>query len=125
VDSENSATKVVDPQLINNFIDAVLPDYTYERYSVSPVNCNRDYNMVNSATTQTSYGLIPEGGSVYGLGVKYGLGGAGEDFSTEQFGVSIESNLKSDNPQGIYIFVKARARLVYNAGSVQLVQLFL
>lgn len=122
VDSENAATKVVDPQLINNFIDSVLPDYTYERYSVSPVNCNRDYNMVNSATTQTSYGLIPEGGSVYGLGVKYGLGGAGEDFSTEQFGVSIESNLKSDNPQGIYIFIKARARLVYNAGSVQLVQ---
>ena len=122
VDIDNTATMVVDPQLINNFIDSILPDYTHERYSISPVNCNRDYNMVNSATAQTSYGLIAEGGSVYGLGVKYGIGGAGEDFSTEQFGVSIESNLKSDRPQGMYIFVKARAQLMFDAGSIQLKQ---
>ena len=122
VDPDNTATMVVDPQLINNFIDSILPDYTHERFSISPVNCNRDYNMTNSATVETSYGLIPEGGSVYGLGVKYGIGGAGEDFRTEQFGVSIESNLKSDRPQGMYIFIKARAQLMFDAGSIQLKQ---
>lgn len=122
VDSENTASKVVDPQLIKNLIDAVSPDYTNDRLSISPVNCNRNYNMVESATAETSYLQIAEGGSVYGLGVKYGIGGAGEDFTSEQFGVSIESDLKSDNPIGVYIFIKAKAALAYSPNGVQLLQ---
>lgn len=122
VDSENIASKVVDPQLIQNLIDAVSPDYTNDRLSISPVNCNRNYNMVESSTAETSYLSVAEGGSVYGLGVKYGIGGAGEDFSTEQFGVSIESDLKSDNPIGVYIFIKAKSVLAYSPNGVQLLQ---
>ena len=122
VDSENIASKVVDPQLIQNLIDAVSPDYTNDRLSISPVNCNRNYNMVESSTAETSYLSVAEGGSVYGLGVKYGIGGAGEDFSQEQFGVSIESDLKSDNPIGVYIFIKAKSVLAYSPNGVQLLQ---
>lgn len=121
-DPENTTSKVVDPQLIQNLIDAVSPDYTNDRLSISPVNSNRNYNMVESSTAETSYLQIAEGGSVYGLGVKYGIGGAGEDFSTEQFGVSIESELQSDNPIGVYIFVKAKSVLAYSPNGVQLIQ---
>ena len=46
----------------------------------------------------TSYSRVADGGSVMGLGVSYGIGDAGEDFSQEQFGVSIESQLDTDNP---------------------------
>ena len=119
---EDANTKLCDPQLIRNFVDSVLPDYTYERFSISPLNCNRDYNMTTTVAGETAYNNIPEGGSVYGLGVKYGIGGAGEDFTTEQFGVSIESDLLSDRPMGVYIFIKARATLAYKEGSVQLIQ---
>ena len=56
-----------------------------------------------------------------GIGVKYGLGG-GEDFSMEQFGVSIDSQLTADNPIGVYIFIKSGARLVYNKNGVQVIQ---
>ena len=122
VDPQNSATKVVDPQLLQNLIDAVSPDYTNDRLSISPVNANRNYNMVESSTAETSYLQIAEGGSVFGLGVKYGIGGAGEDFSTEQFGVSIESDLKSDNPIGVYIFIKSKSALAYSPNGVQLLQ---
>lgn len=119
---DDASTKLVDPQIIRNFVDAVLPDYTYERFSISPVNSNRDYNMTTTSAGELSYNNIPEGGSVYGLGVKYGIGGAGEDFTTEQFGVSIESDLLSDRPMGVYIFVKARATLAFKDGSIQLMQ---
>ncbi len=119
---DDASTKLVDPQIIRNFIDAVLPDYTYERMSISPVNSNRDYNMTTTVAGELAYMNIPEGGSVYGLGVKYGIGGAGEDFTTEQFGVSIESDLKSDRPMGVYLFIKARATLAFKDGSVQLSQ---
>ena len=119
---DDASTKLVDPQIIRNFVDAVLPDYTYERFSISPVNSNRDYNMTTTSAGELSYNNIPEGGSVYGLGVKYGIGGAGEDFTTEQFGVSIESDLLSDRPMGVYLFIKARATLAFKDGSVQLMQ---
>ena len=103
------------------FVEAVLPDLAQDKTSISPVNANRDYTMVTTAT-DASYTNIAEGGGLTGLGVKYGIGGGGEDFSTEQFGVSIESDLKMDNPQGCYIFIKARSQLVYNANGVQLLQ---
>lgn len=122
VDSENTATSVVDPSLIKNFIDAVSPDYSNDRISISPVNCNRDYNMAESVTSESSYLSIADGGSVYGLGVSYGIGGAGEDFSLQQWGVSIESDLKSDRPMGVYLFIKAKAALIYSPQGVQLQQ---
>ncbi len=122
VDSENAASTVVDPQLIQNLIDAVSPDYTNDRMSISPVNCNRNYDMVESATSQDSYLSVAAGGAVYGLGVSYGIGGAGEDFSQTQWGVSIDSELKSDRPMGVYLFVKAKATLMYSPSGVQLMQ---
>jgi hypothetical protein len=77
--------------------------------------------MITNASG-SSYSNIAEGGALTGLGVKYGLGGTGEDFSTEQFGVSIDSELDRDRPIGVYIFVKAKAQLVYNRNGVQLIQ---
>ena len=122
VDSENAASTVVDPQIIQNLIDAVRPDYTNDRMSISPVNCNRNYDMVESSTAQSSYLSVADGGAVYGLGVSYGLGGAGADFSMEQWGVSIDSDLKSDRPMGCYLFVKAKASLLYSPNGIQLQQ---
>ena len=121
-DTQNTGTTVADSQYMRTLIEAVSPDISNERMSISPVNCNRLYNMVESSTAETSYLNVAEGGPVYGLGIKYGIGGAGEDFSQEQFGVSLESGLKSDNPIGVYIFVKARAQLVFSGTGVQLVQ---
>ncbi len=117
----NEDTKLPDPQIIKGLMDAVLPNYGMTRTSISPANMNRDYNMATSITDEFSYNNIPLGGSIMGLGVKYGLGG-GEDFSMEQFGVSIDSQLTADNPIGVYIFIKAGARLVYNRNGVQVVQ---
>jgi hypothetical protein len=122
VDTQNTQSTLPDSQYIRTLIEAVSPDLTNDRVSISPANCNRKYNMVESSTSETSYLNVPEGGAVYGLGIKYGIGGAGEDFSTEQFGVSLESGLLSDNPIGVYLFVKARAQLVYSPNGVQLAQ---
>ena len=117
----NSATLLPDPQIVKGLMDAVVPNYGMTRYAISPVNMNRDYNMTTSITGQYSYNNIPEGGSIMGLGVKYGLGG-GDDFSMEQFGVSVESELTADRPIGVYIFIKAGARCIYNKNGVQLEQ---
>ena len=124
MNATNTQSKVVDPQLVKNLVLAISPDsqYSMERLSVSPVNMNRNYNMTTSATGEDSYMNIAEGGGVYGLAVKYGIGESGDDFTSEQWGLSIESDLKSDNPMGVYIFIKAKAQLLYSPNGVQLLQ---
>ena len=117
----NEDSNLPDPQIVKGLVDAIVPHYHMSRTAISPANMNRDYNMTTSVSGEFSYNNIPLGGSVMGLGVKYGLGG-GEDFSMEQFGVSIDSNLTADNPIGVYIFIKSGARLIYNANGVQLQQ---
>lgn len=125
-DYVNSITKdangvLPDPQIIKTFIEAIHPQGGGDKLSISPVNSNRLYDMATNLAS-TSYSKIPEGGSVIGLGVKYGLSGQGEDFSTEQFGISIESELDMNNPIGVYIFIKSKAQLVYNSNGIQLLQ---
>lgn len=119
---DDGSTQLPDPQLVGNLIDAVSPDYTADRFSISPSNMNRDYTMVISSSTDTAYNLIPEGGAVMSLAVKYGIGGAGEDFSSEQFGLSIESQLNRDRPMGVYIFVKSRQQLLFSPSGIQVLQ---
>ena len=43
-----------------------------------------------------------------GLGVTYGIGDAGEDFTNQQFGVSIESELNTDNPVGVFFVLQGK-----------------
>jgi len=124
VDAENTSSKVVDPQIVKTLVQAISPDsqYSMERLSVSPVNMNRNYNMIASTTGEDSYMNIAEGGGVYGLAVKYGIGESGDDFTQEQWGLSIDSDLKSDNPIGVYIFIKSKSQLLYSPQGVQLRQ---
>ena len=124
VDPENTTSKVVDPQIVKTLVEAISPDsqYSMERLSVSPVNMHRNYNMTTGATAEDSYLNIAEGGGVYGLAVKYGIGESGDDFSQEQWGLSVESDLRSDNPIGCYIFIKSKSQLLYSPQGVQLRQ---
>ena len=124
VDPENTTSKVVDPQIVKTLVEAISPDsqYSMERLSVSPVNMHRNYNMTTGATAEDSYLNIAEGGGVYGLAVKYGIGESGDDFSQEQWGLSVESDLRSDNPIGVYIFIKSKSQLLYSPQGVQLRQ---
>jgi hypothetical protein len=117
---DDSRTTLPDPQIIKGLYDAVVPAFNQVRTTISPENTNRSYVM-GTLKEPTSYSRIPDGGAVMGLGVKYGIGDAGEDFSTQQFGVSIESELSTDNPIGVYLFFKAKATLVYNNMGVQLI----
>ena len=114
-------TQLIDPQIIKGLYDSVVPVFHQTRSTISPDNTSRDY-LMGTLNQANSYSRVVNGGPVYGLGVRYGIGDAGEDFSQEQFGVSIESELDTDNPVGVYLFFKSKATLLYNQTGVQLVQ---
>ena len=116
-----SRTGVPDPQIVKGLYDAIVPDYHQVRTSIGLNNFQRDYTMVTSQDDD-AYNNVADGGPVFGLGVQYGIGDAGDDFSSEQFGISIESKLDTDNPIGVYLFFKAKATLVYSQNGVQLIQ---
>ena len=117
----DSDVQLPDPQLVKGLVDAITPTISNHKYSISPVNMRRGYNLT-TVNTAASYSTVAEGGSVMSLAVKYGIGGAGEDFSAEQWGVSIESKKLQDSPTGVYIFIKAKAQLLYSPNGVQLLQ---
>ena len=119
-DAVNNPTNLPDSEIVKGLYDAIVPPYHQTRTSISPANMTRNYTMATSATEETAYNLIPQGGAVMGLGVKYGIGDSGEDFSTEQFGASIVSDLATDNPIGVFLFFKAKATLLYSQQGVQL-----
>jgi len=116
---ENSKTLVPDPELLKHFVDSVIPEYMTDRSSVSSQNNNRRYNMLAAAN---SYLDVGDGGALFGIGMKYSQYNSGQDFSNQQWGCSLESNLTSDNPISVFIYVKARATLLWGPNGIQLIQ---
>ena len=116
---KDSATLVPDPELLKHFVDSVIPEYMTDRSSVSPQNNNRRYNMLAAGK---SYLDVGDGGALFGIGMKYSQYNSGQDFSNQQWGCSLESNLTSDNPISVFIYVKARATLLWGPNGIQLLQ---
>jgi len=114
-------TTVADPQLLKEFLQSIIPEYQLDRTSVSPQNFARTYDLLNDGGAN-SYTKMPDGGAVFGLGVRYSQFNSGQDFSAEQWGVSLDSTLTSDNPISVFLFFKAKATLLWSGSGVQLIQ---
>ena len=111
---KDSNQKQVDPQVIRNFMNSVIPFNKISHTSVSPVNTNKLY-------TSNDNGVL-EGGSLWGVGVCYStLGADGADFSREAWGVQMDLNLDDNNPTSAFIFVHHKNTLVYKAGQVSVI----
>lgn len=119
--SENAGTLVADSQLAKQFVSSIIPEKMTNRTTIGAVNLNRDYTMDIASTSVPKYTEIAEGGALFGIGCRYSQFNGGQDFKDQQWGVSLESDLTTDNPQSLFIFVKSKASLVYSPNGVQLI----
>ena len=110
-----------DPQLARMFAESVVPEAMVDKTSLGPHNGSRDYTMTSDGVAG-SYKAVKDGGSLFGVGVRYSQFNDGEDFSQQQFGVALESDLTTDNPMGIYLYFKSKARLVWGPNGVNLLR---
>jgi hypothetical protein len=115
-----------DSQLNRQFIEAVVPEYADDRVAMSKLTSSRDYGMVDTAVN-TGYKKVVDGGAVFGLGMRYSKFNLGQDFSREQWGLSLESNLgevagAAGLAQSVFMYFKAKAVLVYGPNGVQMIQ---
>ena len=108
-----------DPQLALQFAQAVIPEYMTDRSAMGPMNNNRNYNL-GLGVGALNYKKQINGGPLFGIGMRYSQFNSGQDFSSEQWGVSLNSSLTTDNPQSVYIFFKNKTTLVFNQSGVQI-----
>jgi len=115
---------ISDSQLAKQFAEAIIPEYMLDRTSLSNRNLNRNYTMDagfdGKNVITPDYKTLPEGGALFGLGMRYSQFNKGQDFSTQQWGCSLESDLTTDNPQSVFLFFKAKAVLSWDSNNIQL-----
>ncbi len=110
----NNETSVVDPQVIKNFLGAIIPEKHHIRTSASPLTCNRNFTVSNN--TGTGYRNMPDTGAIYGVGQLYDmLDSEGVDFSQAQFSIQMTNQLTDGNPISAYLFIKSKVVVAYSS----------
>jgi len=110
---KNSNTKQVDPQIIRNYMNSIIPFNKISHTLISPITCNKSYS------TDTA-GVL--GGNIFGVGVAYDvLGSDGADFSQQSWGMQLDLGLDDNNPNSAFVFVHHKNTLVYDKGQVQVI----
>ena len=111
---KNGNTQQVDPQVIRNFMNSVLPFRKISHTLVSPITTNKSY-VSNDLS-------VSEGGAIYGVGVAYDvLGSDGADFSQDAWGLQMDLALNDNNPNSAFIFVHHKNTLLFDGGQVQVI----
>ena len=113
---ETPAISTVDPQVVTFARDSIKAGMNL-RSEVSPINTNRLY-------TGATPPLTADGGVMECLGVPFDTvgTGVGEDFSTTPFGIQMETDLTTDSPNALFLFVHSRQTLVFSPQGIQVVQ---
>ncbi len=114
---KTSKQKQVDPQVIRNGMNAIIPFNKISHTIMSPVNTNKDW-------TSNDNGVL-NGGLNYILGIAYDTVGsdtAGGNFMNEAFGVQMNLALTDNHPVSAFIFVHAKQTLMFNNGQIQVMQ---
>lgn len=114
-----------DPALQRNFMDAVR---SFSQIGRTMASTNNTFlNCPQGSLSQVGLvggfdKTVAEGGSVFGVGVNYdSISDEGQDFSTQNWGVMLETGITQDVPHSVYLFIHAKNTLVFNDGGVQVV----
>jgi len=113
---ETPSISTVDPQVVTFARDSIKAGMNL-RSEVSPINTNRLYKGKTPP-------LTADGGVMECLGVPFDTvgTGVGEDFSTTPFGIQMETDLTTDSPNALFLFVHSRQTLVFSPQGIQVVQ---
>ena len=70
----------------------------------------------------TSDQKVIDGGINYGIGVAFDtISNQGVDFSSTNFGINMDMDLVTDNPQAVYMFVHHKNTVVFNQSGIQVI----
>jgi len=113
---ETPTISTIDPQVVTFARDSIKAGMNL-RSEVSPINTNRLY-------TGAAPPLTADGGVMECIGVPFDTvgTGVGEDFSSTPFGIQMETDLTTDSPNALFLFVHSRQTLVFSPQGIQVIQ---
>ena len=104
-----------DPQVVRNFMNAIVEFSKLNRTNASPVN-----TFVETDGTYGYKETIQGGSPGAGIGCAMDvISGQGIDFSRVPFGIQMELDLDLDFPNALYLYIHAKNTLVMSGDSIQ------
>lgn len=111
---DDLTSKVADPQLYRNFMNAFVPYMKNQKTQIGPITSDRIGVTDNTA--------FADAGSMFGIGVSFdSISGEGVDFRSENFGAQLETGLTADNPHSAFLFVRSKQTLVMSPNGLQVI----
>ncbi len=106
-----------DEQITRNYINSIQSFFKNTRNSITPQNMR-----MTDGTAQAVRNQFVNGGCAFGIGVAFDtISNQGIDFRTTPFGINMELDLTTDNPNAVYMFVHSKQTLVFNQNGIQVV----
>ena len=119
VQQRDPANKFPDSQIIRNFVNAIQSFPKNTRNLMKPENM---YLSDVGPLTDAGYNTYIDGGAGFGVGVAFDtISNQGIDFSNTNFGINMDLDLVTDNPQSVYMFVHSKQTLVFNQQGIQII----
>jgi len=125
---DSPSTLLTDPVILKDYVSAIKGFDMNMKNCLSVENTNRDFSTDQVALADRNKKLVqytttPNGGQIWGLGINYDeLGGEGTDFRDENWGMNIQSDLTSDRPHSVFIFVNSEQSVFFNQNGIQVQQ---
>ena len=108
-----------DAQIVRNYMNAVQNFAKINRTSVGP----ETFRSIGYGTAYADAKTIVKGGSSWGFGVAYdSISNQGLDFGQVPFGVQLDVELTSDNPNAVFLFVHSRQTIISSESSIQVMK---
>tara|TARA_R110002167_G_scaffold11857_3_gene51286 strand:+ start:920 stop:2251 length:1332 start_codon:yes stop_codon:yes gene_type:complete len=112
---DNPTDNFADPSIVSGYIDAITQFAKMGRTMVSPLT-----TFENDLATDN---LHMEGSQFAGVGIAYDhVSGQGVDFSNQNWGIQMNTDLTTNNPLGVYLFVHSKQTMVFNGSGVQVLK---
>ena len=111
--------ETADAQIVRNYMNALMNFAKINRTSVGP----ETFRSIGYGANYAQAKDIIKGGSSWGIGVAYdSISNQGIDFGMVPFGVQLDVELTSDNPNAVFLFVHARQTIVSSENSIQVMR---
>lgn len=115
--SYDKNNNTADPQIVQEYLNAITQFSKLKRTSVSPLNTEYTTGKPDVVNFKV------DGGSSAGIGIAYDvISGQGIDFSSVNWGMNMICDLTTDNPQAFYLFVHSKQTLAFSQDGISVVR---
>ena len=123
IQERDSSNLFPDSQILRNYINAIQSFPKNKRNLMNPENMVMTSTIAAVAPSAVGgYNRYNDGGAGFGIGVAFDtISNQGISFQNTNFGINLDLNLITNNPQAVFMFVHSKQTLVFNQSGIQII----